>query len=231
MSTEFLFSDLASTPPRRDDRRWLTWFGIVAALSALALLAMVAAHHGAPLAPDARVRDVAYAHRTAALTAAAKVLHYAGKYYFVVLIGLVLALAAWRKGERRVAVGAAATPLGLAVILEAVKTLVGRPRPDALLRLLEESGDSFPSGHAAGTMAVCLLAIAFLRRYLRPRPARATAAVALVALPLAMGASRIYLGVHYLSDVTAGWLFGAAWFCACWRWARAGEAPIWEKRL
>lgn len=231
-SIDNLFPDLAPPPQEREnDRRWLWAFGGAAALLVVALLALVAGRHGAPLAPDARVRDFACAHRADGVTAAAKALHYIGKYYFITLYGLVLAWVAWRRGERRVAAGATATPLGLALLLEAIKLLIGRPRPDAALRLLEESGDSFPSGHAAGTLAVCLLALALARRYLRPGAGRYALALLLGALPVAMGASRIYLGVHYLSDVVGGWLLGAAWFCACWAWVRADDVPLWEKKL
>jgi membrane-associated phospholipid phosphatase len=83
--------------------------------------------------------------------------------------------------------------------------------------------DSFPSGHAATAMAVCLLLIAFDRRYLTSGPGRYVRAAILVLAPIAIGASRIYLGVHHLTDVLAGWFLGAAWFSLCWWWVRGGE--------
>ncbi len=94
------------------------------------------------------------------------------------------------------------------VLVEVQKWTFGRSRPEEPLRLLEIDSHAFPSGHAANstitylTVAVLLLAAGSRRQF---------AVVAAVALSLAVGASRIALGVHWPTDVVAGWCFGLLW--------------------
>lgn len=230
MANDSSFPDLSPTPPaplRSRERHWLAWFAGAAALLVLALLFMVVARHGAPLAPDAWARRFVSAHAAPGLTLLARVLDDVGNYYMVVVYGLAAAAYAWTRGDRRVAAGAFAVPAGLALWLELIKRAVDRARPAGAV--IPEFGKSFPSGHAAGMIGFCLLAAALARRYLRAGTARGAAAVGLVCFAAVMGLSRVYLQVHYLTDVVAGWLLGGAWFCACWWWVEAGEVPPWEK--
>jgi undecaprenyl-diphosphatase len=94
-----------------------------------------------------------------------------------------------------------------------IKAAVDRPRPENAL--LHPSGSSFPSGHAAYSVIYVWLAVTIVLR-LRPGMARAAAVVgAGVALTILVGLSRVYLGVHYLSDVSGGWALGVAAFSFC----------------
>ncbi len=94
-----------------------------------------------------------------------------------------------------------------------IKLAVDRPRPPE--PLIGTSGSSFPSGHAAHSVLYVWLAVTIVMR-LRPGMARGAAVVAAgVALTALVGLSRVYLGVHYLSDVSAGWALGAAAFSFC----------------
>jgi membrane protein DedA with SNARE-associated domain/membrane-associated phospholipid phosphatase len=94
-----------------------------------------------------------------------------------------------------------------------IKDAVDRPRPPD--PLVGSSGSSFPSGHAAHSVLYVWLAVTVVLR-LRPGMARATAVVtAGIALTVLVGLSRVYLGVHYLSDVSGGWALGAAAFSLC----------------
>lgn len=94
-----------------------------------------------------------------------------------------------------------------------IKDAVDRPRPGG--GLVDVTGSSFPSIHAAYSTFYVWLAVTIVMR-LRPGMARGalvvTAGIALTAL---VGLSRVYLGVHYLSDVSAGWALGAAAFSLC----------------
>lgn len=90
-----------------------------------------------------------------------------------------------------------------------VKDLVERVRPSGLIPAFIEPGFSFPSGHA--TISIALYGfLAFLACRLYPRYKRLFIAVA-VTLALGIGVSRLYLGVHYPSDVIAGYALGALW--------------------
>jgi undecaprenyl-diphosphatase len=94
-----------------------------------------------------------------------------------------------------------------------IKAAVDRPRPGG--GLVGSSGSSFPSGHAAHAVLYVWLALTIVLR-LRPGMARATAVlVSGFALTILVGLSRVYLGVHYLSDVSGGWALGAASFSLC----------------
>lgn len=97
------------------------------------------------------------------------------------------------------------------------KQLVARTRPDLVPHLMTESSNSFPSGHAANSAIVYLTLATLAWPMLRRPAARAFAMTAAVALVVAIGASRVYLGVHWPSDVLAGWLFGALWAIGWWQ--------------
>ena len=102
----------------------------------------------------------------------------------------------------------------IAAILNAVlKQAFARPRPD-MLRLITETGFGFPSGHAMINMALYATIALLAWRLMRSRKAKVVITVLLAALVCAIGLSRIYLGVHYATDVFAGWCLGLAIACA-----------------
>lgn len=105
---------------------------------------------------------------------------------------------------------------GLAIVVAGVhelKDAVDRPRPEG--GLVDAGNSSFPSGHAAYSTFYVWLAVTIVMR-LRPGMARGAAVVtAGIALTALVGLSRVYLEVHYLSDVSAGWALGAAAFSLC----------------
>lgn len=103
---------------------------------------------------------------------------------------------------------------------DGMKAIVARPRPDAARALVSTGSFSFPSGHAMLSAATYLtVAAIFSRLTCRPSERRSLIATAL-ALSGVVGMSRIYLGVHYPSDVLAGWLIGSAWAVLCWTFMR-----------
>ncbi|MPS67042.1 MAG: phosphatase PAP2 family protein [Novosphingobium sp.] len=112
---------------------------------------------------------------------------------------------------RREAVLLALTVLSASLVNIGFKALFGRPRPEILLRLTEAGGASFPSGHSFNAASTYIaLALAFAA--LSPRASvRHTLVAAAMALSLAVAWSRVWLGVHWPSDVMAGWLGGAGW--------------------
>lgn len=91
-----------------------------------------------------------------------------------------------------------------------IKTAVQRPRPDDVVHLISEGGFSFPSGHSITSMFVFGLLIFLVRSNVRNKTA-ANVLTAVLSIPMILiGLSRIYLGVHYPTDVLAGWCLGIA---------------------
>ena len=106
-----------------------------------------------------------------------------------------------------VAIGVTGGAIGSTLL----KALVARPRPDIVRHLVEVDTMSFPSGHAMNSAIVYLTLAALLARSQRSRSIRAYLMAVAFALTLTIGFSRVYLGVHWPSDVVAGWSVGAAW--------------------
>jgi len=112
---------------------------------------------------------------------------------------------------RREAVLLAATVIGGWLVNSAMKAAVGRPRPTLVPHLTEAGGNSFPSGHSFNS-AVVYIAIALAFAAMSPRRSvRWTVTGCAIVLTWAIAISRVWLGVHYPSDVLAGWLGGASW--------------------
>jgi undecaprenyl-diphosphatase len=111
-----------------------------------------------------------------------------------------------------------------------LKELFERPRPDVVPHLREVATLSFPSGHALTSAAVYLTLGALVMEMTRSRLGKIYCmAVAMLATAL-IGASRVYLGVHYPTDVLAGWLIGLSWALLCWMVERAVERRAGLKR-
>ncbi len=112
-----------------------------------------------------------------------------------------------------IAVGALASTL--------LKFGYARPRPDLVAHLVEVHTTSFPSGHAMNSAITYLTLGALLARAEKDRLVRIFFMVVAILLTLAIGISRIYLGVHWPSDVLAGWCIGASWAALFSLFARA----------
>jgi undecaprenyl-diphosphatase len=108
---------------------------------------------------------------------------------------------------------------------QATKALYGRPRPDLVPHEAYVYSASFPSGHSTMSTAA-FLTLAMLIASLEPQRRSKALAYVLAGLVVAgVGFSRVYLGVHWPTDVLAGWCLGAAWALAGWIALRALNAP------
>ena len=121
-------------------------------------------------------------------------------------LGVVLC---WSKGHRRAALLIVAAGVGAAVLTTGLKLAFTRERPESSLRLVLASSYAFPSGHSMAS-AACYGAFAVTLGQRLPG-LRLLALVSSAALVLLVGFSRVYLRVHFPSDVLAGWLLGVAW--------------------
>jgi undecaprenyl-diphosphatase len=106
---------------------------------------------------------------------------------------------------------------GGAALTFALKFLFDRPRPSLIAPEALPGDPSFPSGHAAVSAVVYLTLGLLLAQAVPKRRLKAYVVALAVALTLAVGASRVYLGVHWPTDVLAGWALGGAWALLCWR--------------
>ncbi|MFJ7207138.1 phosphatase PAP2 family protein [Streptomyces sp. NPDC098789] len=187
------------------------WLALVAA-SLLALLALWVVRAPDHLLPaDAGLHRWSVTHRPASAATLARVLTDTGTGFVPYVLLLV---AGWYAGRttRRGARTAAALLLCLGagqVVRYAVMALVARPRPAVGDWAAHASGWSFPSGHTstAAMTAGLLVAALFLRGSRVPR----TAVVLIGLWGAGVGLSRVYLGVHWFTDVLGGWLFATAW--------------------
>ena len=134
--------------------------------------------------------------------------HQLGIFWFCA--PLVLAVALWHRSRGEKQAGRVWVLAGLStwVMQELVKRVVARPRPDLWPRLVATGSFSFPSGHALASATLYPLLAWDLTRT-RPRAVRIAALSAAVALSLFIGFGRLYLGVHWPTDVAAGWTIGA----------------------
>jgi undecaprenyl-diphosphatase len=126
--------------------------------------------------------------------------------------------------RRRPAVAVAVARLGELATETATKAVVNRPRPDLLPHLTSAGGTSFPSGHAAGS-AAAYGAIAVILAASCSQQGRVAVLAATAAFVLAVGTSRVLLGVHFPTDVVGGLALGVVWIAVAQAVARSGGTP------
>jgi len=172
-------------------------------------------------------------HRTPDLTTLMVVVTTVGGTAVVTAVAAVTAaVLAWRHRWFD-ALLVAGTTLGAGLLIVVLKQLVGRSRPPRIDQLVLETNQSFPSGHALASAAVLgVLALVLVPR-LPPRAPRVLLVLIAAAASTVIGLSRLYLGVHWASDVVGGWLIGAMWLAVCFTAARIAtmRRPTGESSL
>jgi undecaprenyl-diphosphatase len=169
----------------------------------------VTQHNGLATRDVANLRLVTD-HRSDVVVRAARMASDLGGVAVLALIAIGAGLLLWHRGLPIAAAAAPAFALGAAATLaDLAKQLVDRGRPPVSFRLAAESEASFPSGHATNSTAMFLTLGLVMAVFVFRRP---LARVAMVAgtgvLVAAIGASRLVLGVHWPTDVLAGWALG-----------------------
>lgn len=119
-------------------------------------------------------------------------------------------------GKRGAALFVLLAIVGGTLLSHGLKLGFERPRPDLVPHATQVYTASFPSGHAMLSAVTYLTLGALLARVEKSRRIRAFVMVFAVIMTLLVGTSRVYLGVHWPSDVLAGWAVGAAWASLCW---------------
>jgi len=119
-------------------------------------------------------------------------------------------------GRRRTAVLILVATLGGLALSIGLKATFDRERPTVVPHLMHESSGSFPSGHSMLSSVVYLTLGALLARTTPRRKLKTLIIGTAFLIAFLIGVSRVYLGVHYPTDVLAGWTAGTAWALLCW---------------
>jgi membrane protein DedA with SNARE-associated domain/membrane-associated phospholipid phosphatase len=196
----------------------LEFTSLLAALSVALFVfvgyAMIVSDDAGPTPGDSQAIDVVNSIQVGWLTDLAKVVTQLGSTTAILAVALIAGgVLAWRRLWVEVAVLVAA----LVILLTAVpvaKEAIERPRP-AGEQLVSAPGDAYPSGHAAHAVIYTWLALTIAIRVRRGWRYASALIVAGIALTALVGLSRVYLNVHYLSDVSGGWALGVSAFSLC----------------
>lgn len=196
-------------------------------LAGLAAIGLVLAFVGVgPAGSDQAVLADVVDIRSATLTAVAATITTVGSTAAMGLLAVLVGLWLIRRRRGIDATFVVGTMAGASVLFTGIKRWLDRPRPPLTERLVAVSNESLPSGHA--TMSVAVLgSLVVLAWHGSGVLARVSMVAAAALWAGAVGLTRVYLGVHWFSDVLAGWLIGGAWLALCaaaWSWWRARVA-------
>ena len=212
--------------------------GLACAVLFLVLFAMLAQEmlEGDTRQFDDTVRLFVHAHSSTELTTIMRFLSVIGSPLVVTTTAIAACIALWFVGHPRRAILIAVTVGGGSLLMWVLKMGFHRPRPVPFFDTRLPESYSFPSGHAMLSFCLCLTAAALFSVKQRSPFARMAIWAFWVGLSGAIGYSRIYLGVHYPSDVLAGYLGALVWSLAVgsayqkWRKAPPDNAPAPSKQ-
>jgi undecaprenyl-diphosphatase len=186
--------------------------GIAGACIALlaALIAIVEVHHLHPVGPDLALHHWFVHHRTSSITTIAKALTYSAQTaaYVVAAVAGIVATAIRRPWWMR-ALAALAVLVAAQLIRSTLVNAIGRPRPPLVDHAVVAAGYSLPSGHTTTTAVAAGLLVIGVTRSARHRTICVVTSILAIVWAVAVAFTRIYLGVHWPSDVLAGWLLAA----------------------
>lgn len=206
------FKDSFSKYKEHDERwKYLVLGSLVSFISLFVFLSIIEDYfeNGGNYAIDKVAIDFVKSIETPLLNKIVYIITILGNSLSVIIITILGALFLIHKNLKNEALFLALNILGVWLLNEALKAFFKRNRPD--IRIIEVHGYSLPSGHAMIFMTLAIIASYLILIYLKGMPIRWFFATLLIILAIAIGLSRVYLRVHYLSDVLAGWSAGAFW--------------------
>lgn len=158
---------------------------------------------------DQSILDAIAAFRTPLFTQIFQIITYFGSAPVIIVISLIVTILLFHIREKRMGILFAYLTICDALITFIVKNLTHRLRPDPLEQLIEVTGFSLPSGHSSSSIFLYGAVAIMFMPYAPSRRIKFLLAMLTSVLIMLVGLSRIYLGVHYPTDVLAGYLVGA----------------------
>jgi undecaprenyl-diphosphatase len=187
----------------------------VAALWILAAIAEDVVTHDPLTNLDLRLAATLHQHSTATGISVARGLTLLGSPIWLGILGAAVAVVLLRRQQRILLLGWVSALVGGSVLDFALKHIFRRPRPFFADPVASARGWSFPSGHAMGSLVVYGMLAYVIIKIWPGRRTRLVAPLVTAFVVLIIGVTRLYLGVHYLSDVLAGYAAGFMWLAAC----------------
>ena len=197
----------------RSSRIWPLILGIIFALAAVLVFTWYASEvsEGELLAVDSSVREFVHSLSSPRLTAVMRAVSYMGKVRTLVILGTgVAAVMLYLRAFRSTAIFLI-TMAGEIMLEVTLKATYQRARPEPFFDLPPPESYSFPSGHALGSLCFYGILAWIVVRRIQDKRIKTAIAVLTAIFILLIGLSRVYLGVHYPSDVLAGFVAGLIW--------------------
>jgi undecaprenyl-diphosphatase len=150
-------------------------------------------------------------HRTPTLTDAMRVVSLLGSSWVVIPLAVVVVVAMLVSRRRWLALFVALAVSGASLLGILAKDVIGRDRPPVEFRLQQSHSSSFPSGHSTQAAATYFALAIMITVLSDSRALRAGTWIAATLIVFLVGVSRVYLGMHWATDVLGGWLLGSVW--------------------
>ena len=180
---------------------------IIISLAVFSIIAVnVAAHRFLDF--DTVIREWVYSKRNSVLSSIIIPVTYSGNVEMVVRIGVILIL--WKTTRKNYGFPFTIVALSSSVTYKLIKSVFKRPRPDVAVHLIKQGGYSFPSGHSMNCLVCYGFLIYLINRHCKNRKLARVLSVLLTIQIICIGLSRVYVGVHFPTDVLGGWSLGIA---------------------
>ncbi len=139
-----------------------------------------------------------------------------GSSVVLTLITIFAAMYLYLRKEKRSVIYVLSASIGGAILVQILKFLFARERPEIVEHLVSEISMSFPSGHSAMSAVIYLSLAVLISRVEKSHILKVYIVSFALIITFVVGISRVYLGVHYPTDVLAGWSIGLFWALFCW---------------
>jgi undecaprenyl-diphosphatase len=196
-----------------DREKKILFAGLAVASAGAMLFALLAqaVMNGSTQEFDMKIRNVVHGWASPMLTRAMLGITQLGEPTIVILLGVLVVWRLWVAGRPRAAVLLAIAAAGAQACDQALKYSFARPRPSVFFGFAQPHTYSFPSGHSVESCCFYGVLAAILTAATPSYPRKAAIWIAASAITLAVGISRIYLGVHYPTDVLGGYTVAIIW--------------------